>query len=169
MIQPVKRQASRSFIKISVIFAFLAFNSKANAQAKQKDELDGKIFTVEVTEEKEGKDPGKPYADEISFKSQKFRAKFATDAGFAANVYEATMDSTVAERPIEFSVETKLPDSQERFSCEGVVKGNQIEGTAYYMKKGKTKMTYKFTGELKSKKPAPKKPAEDKKDEKKEE
>jgi hypothetical protein len=159
----------------SAAFMLLAFAGKANAQAKVKDQLENKIFTVEVTEEKEGKDPGKPYADEITFKSQKFKAKFATDAGFAANVYECTVDSTAEGKPIEFSIETKNADTQERFSCEGTVKGDKIEGTAYYIKKGKTKLTYKFEGELKSKKPAPKKPttapkpADEKKDENKEE
>lgn len=160
--------AKRLFTVVNAALLLLVFQTRSVAQTKQKDALDSKTYTVEITEEKEGGKPGKkPYADEFSFKGGKFRAKIATDNGFASTVYEATMDSTTAERPIDFTIEAKNADTQERFSCEGTVKGEKIEGTAYYIKKGKTKMTYKFEGELKGKKPAPKKPAGTKPEEKK--
>lgn len=148
--------------KMYIPFALLILSgSGAFAQTKQKDALDGKTFTVDVTEEKEGKSGTKTITDEFFFKSSKFKAKIASDNGFTNNIYEATQDTMAADKPIEFSIETKDAETQERFSCEGVVKGNQIEGTAYYIRKGKTKMTYTFTGQLKEKpvKKAPVKPA----------
>lgn len=145
---------------LSTAMLLLVLQNGAFAQAKQKDILDGKTFTVEITEEKEGKPTTKTYPDELAFKSNKFRAKIAANHGFASNAYETTIDSTSTPHVIEFSVESKNADSQERFSVEGIVKGDYIEGTAYYIKKGKTKNTYKFSGDLKVKaKKAPKKPA----------
>jgi hypothetical protein len=155
-----KTITSKLFAVCSALLLLIMFQSKALAQAKQKDALDGKIFTVELTEEKEGsKKAAKPTADEFSFKGGKFRATVANDLGFTNNLYDATQDTTAEGRPVEFTIETKLADTQERFSCEGVVKGDHIEGTANYIRKGKTKSTYTFTGELKAKKTTVKKPA----------
>lgn len=149
---------------LSTAMLLLVIHNGAFAQGKkQKDILDGKTFKVEITEEKEGKASTKTYPDEFFFKSNKFRAKIATESGFSSNSYETTIDSTATPPVIEFSIESKNPDSQERFSCEGIVKGDYIEGTAYYIKKGKTKNTYKFSGDLKQKaKKAPAKKPESK-------
>lgn len=144
---------------ISAAMLLLVFQNGAFAQAKPKDILDGKAYTVEITEEKDGKASSKTYPDEFFFKSGKFKAKIATDNGFTSNVYETTVDSSSAIKVIDFTIESKNAETQERFSCEGTVKGDYIEGTAYYIKKGKTKNTYKFTGDLKSKKAPAKKPA----------
>lgn len=144
---------------LSTATLLLLLQNGAFAQAKPKDILDGKVYTVEITEEKDGKAASKSYADEFSFKSQKFKAKIATDNNFTSNVYETVVDSSSGTKVVEFTIESKNSETQERFSVEGTVKGDFIEGTAYYIKKGKTKNTYKFSGDLKAKKAPAKKPA----------
>ena len=144
---------------ISTAMLLLVLQNGAFAQAKPKDILDGKVYTVEITEEKEGKAASKTYPDEFGFKSGKFKAKIATDNNFTNNMYETVVDSTSGTKIVEFTIESKNSETQERFSCEGTVKGDFIEGTAYYIKKGKTKSTYKFSGDLKTKKAPGKKPA----------
>jgi hypothetical protein len=156
----MKQSLMKRFIPaLSAAIMLLLLQNAAFAQAKPKDALDGKAFTVEITEEKDGKPVSKTYSDEFFFKSGKFKAKIAVDNGFSSNTYDVTVDSTSSPAVIEFTIESKNAETQERFSCEGTVKGNFIEGTAYYIKKGKTKNTYKFAGDLKTKKAPVKKPA----------
>lgn len=135
--------------KICTALCTLAFifAIQATAQTKKvKDELDGKVYNIDLLKDSK---KAKPIADEISFKG-KFKSKFATEENFPGAVYDLEVDSTVTPKVMTFSVELKV--DKEKFVWEGKVIGENIEGTAYIMKKEKTTESYTFTGTEKVKK-----------------
>jgi hypothetical protein len=146
--------------------ALLAVNSIFAQGKKTKSPVDGKIFTITLTEQDKKK--AEPTKDEVSFMTGKFKSMFMTQAGFIGQPdYEYEVDSTSGKVIVKFTVELKNNDAQERFSWEGTVDDDKIEGTATIRKKGKIEHTYKFTGTQKNKKkvkPAPVKTTEAAKD-----
>lgn len=152
----------------TIIICFLALLSNAGfAQAKKKSPVDGKIFSITLTEQEKKK--AEPQKDEVSFMTGKYKSSFMGLAGFASQVdYEYEVDSTSGKPIVKFTVEAKNDESQERFSWEGSVDDDKITGTLTHRKKGKVIHTYDFSGTQKNKKkvkpqpkPAPAKPATD--------
>lgn len=149
------KQFSRTYSVIALAIAFVfhlsLLSGNLYAQKKEKDkELDGKIFTIQLTEE--GKKAGKEVEDEVSFKSNKFKSKVMFEKNkFGPGEYTVTVDSSNAEsRVVTFEAESKI-GSDELLTWEGTITGEEIEGTAVWTKKGKTKKEYSFTGTLKQK------------------
>ena len=148
---PSKFYFSR-FILSSFLMLFLlsAFNPVFSQKKKDK-ELEGKFFTIELTEQG-GKKTPKPESDELSFKSDKFTSKLMKEKNkFGSAVYTATTDTASAEKIISFEAESKN-DGGELLSWKGTITGENIEGTAVWSKKGKTKKEYAYSGSLKKKK-----------------
>ena len=121
------------------------------AQKKKDKELDGKTYTVELTQQG-GKKTPKPISDELNFKSDKFKSKaMFEESQFTPAAYTVTVDTTESPKAVAFDCESKNNDD-EILHWVGTVKGEAIEGTATLSKKGKTKKEYAFSGTLKTKK-----------------
>lgn len=130
------------------------------AQKKVKPPVEGRIYSLTLTEEKESKKKApEPFKDEIAFiVNVKFKSTFMMNAGFSQTDYTFEVDSSSSPVTIKWSVEAKN-DANGRFSWEGTITDDAIEGTAVIRKKGKIEHTYNFTGTWKNKKkpkPAPK-------------
>jgi hypothetical protein len=142
--------------KTILLSAALMIGSFAFAQKKQKSPIDGRIYAVTHTEQ--GKKKTEPIKDDISFMNGKFKSGHLMNMGFTMTDYDYEVDSTASPVTIKFTVEAKN-DSQERFSWEGTITDDKVEGTAIMRKKGEIKHTYNFSGNWKNKKkpkPAPK-------------
>ncbi len=129
------------------------------AQAKKKSPIDGRIYAITLTEEKEGKKKPEPIKDDMTFVAVgKFKSNYMMQAQFPQTDYDYEVDSTTTPATIKFTVESKNAD-EGRFSWEGTIEGDNVTGMVYIRKKGKIIHTYAFTGTHKNKKkvkPAPK-------------
>ncbi len=138
--------------KLSILPILLFVSSTIFAQGKKvKSPVDGKIFAITLTEQDKKK--SEPIKDDVSFMTGKYKSMFMTQAGFIGQPdYEYTIDSTSGSVIVKFTVELKNNETQERFSWEGTVNDDKIEGTATIRKKGKIEHTYTFSGTQKNKK-----------------
>jgi hypothetical protein len=120
---------------ISVIGVFLAA-----ALALAASTLDGKTFAGQMTEK--GKAQGDK--DEFVFKNGMFRSTGCDSYGFTETAY------TASERggATRFEAESHSP-KEGTMKWKGTVKGDAIEGTAVWSKKGQADITYLFQGTLK--------------------
>ena len=150
----VKLNSRSIILSLTLLMSVTAFGQK-----KAKPPVEGRIYSVTLTEQNKKK--AEPFKDEFSFiVNAKFKSAFMTNAGFNQTDYEFEVDSTASPMTIKFTVEAKN-DSEERFSWEGTFSDETAEGTAIIRKKGKVQHTYNFTGTWKNKKkpkPAPKAP-----------
>jgi hypothetical protein len=147
----LKRSAFLNKTTLFLALFVMAYNYSF-AQKKQHDKLlDNKTYIVDLTLQG-GKKTPKPIPDELNFKTDKFKSKaMADESEFAAGAYTATIDTTEAVKVISFDAESKNPND-EILHWVGTVTGENIEGKATLIKKGKTKKEYAFTGTLKTKK-----------------
>jgi hypothetical protein len=144
----------KQFVFVSLI-TLSSINVFAQAK-KTKSPIDGRIYTITLTEE--GKKKADPIKDEASFLAGKFKSNYLVQAEFMQTDYDYEIDSTSGKPVYKFTVEAKT-DNNERFSWEGTVDGDDVSGTAIIRKKGKIQHSYTFTGTQKNKKkvkPAPK-------------
>ena len=134
-----------------IALCWLIFSSDVYAQKKKKDkELDGKVFLVELSEE--GGKVGKSISEELTFKSDKFKAKVMAEKNkFDPAAYTVSVDSSSGERIISFEAESKN-DGGELLNWKGTINNEDAEGKAVWTKKGKVKKEYSFSGNLKIKK-----------------
>lgn len=132
--------------------AFFYADKGLYAQKKVKDKvLVNKVFVVELTETT-GKKVGKMVTEELSFKGDKLNSKTMTSVNhFPPALYTVTVDSSSTPPDVTFISEGKNPDGED-VKWEGIVTGDEIEGTAVISKKGKVKKEYAYTGTLKEKK-----------------
>ena len=137
---------------LAVIIMISAISNNVLAQKKKEKLLDDKGYIVTLTEEA-SKKPTKPIPDELSFKGNKLKSKAMDDKyKFNAGAFTATVDSTNIEEPvITFDAEMK-GELDDVLTWHGTVTGEDIEGSAIWNKKGKTKKTYSFSGSIKKKK-----------------
>lgn len=135
---------------------FVLSTAFINKKGKAKDSLDGKSFTLSVTESKKGK-PGKPTEDALDFGKGEMKFKTVTTDMEVKLKYEITKDSTFTEADeemvyAEFQASEKKKDESE-VKVNGKVNGEKIEGSIEWLdKKGKVKKHFDFTGDLKTKK-----------------
>ena len=138
----------------TILASILCFTMHSTFAQKKKESkpMDGKTFAVSLTEEAKAK-PTKPMAEVLQFKSEKLEAELMNDKyGFKKGTYTATIDSSNAEEPvITFDAEMKN-DAGDQLIWHGTLTGEDIEGSAIWSKKGKTKKTYAFNGSMKKKK-----------------
>ncbi|MGZ4054633.1 MAG: hypothetical protein ACXVPU_16565 [Bacteroidia bacterium] len=143
-------------LKKIILLALIAVSTASFGQKKGKSPIDGRIYTIKMTEENKKK--AEPEMDEASFMAGKFKSNFMVNAQFQPADYDYDVDSTSATPTYKFTVESKNDDNG-RFSWEGTIEGDNITGTATIRKKGKIIHTYAVTGTQKNKKkvkPAPK-------------
>jgi hypothetical protein len=145
-------------LKSILLFALIAFFSGTTfAQAKKKKSpIDGRIYSITLIDENKKKT--EPIKDEASFLAGKFKSTYLIQAQFMQTDYEVEVDSSSGTPVYTFTVEAKT-ESQERFSWEGIIDGDNISGTAIIRKKGKIQHSYTFKGTQKNKKktkPTPK-------------
>ncbi|MDQ3047201.1 MAG: hypothetical protein M3R27_06600 [Bacteroidota bacterium] len=136
--------------KIAILTLSVLITVNAFAQKRVKSPVDGKIFSLTLTEE--GKKKPEITKDECSFLSGKFKSNYMFQAGFTQVDYEYEVDSTSGKPVVKFTAEAKNDESQERFSWEGSVDDDKLTGTAIIRKKGKVLHTYAVTGTQKNKK-----------------
>ena len=132
-----------------VLISAMSASSIFGQSKKSAGPLDGKVFTVQATEN--GKKKAKPEPGELNFKGGKMKSSLFADAGYKDTKYDATVDSSSAEPSIAFTVNCEI-GKEEFFKWDGSINGENIEGTAQLTKKDKVKKSYAFTGTLKSKK-----------------
>ena len=108
--------------------------------AAEKGPLDGKTFAGEMTEK--GKARGDK--DTFVFKDGKFRSTGCDAYGFTETSYTAA----VSDVSTTFQAESSSP-KEGTMKWKGTVKGDTLEGTADWMKKGQADMHYTFRGTLK--------------------
>ncbi len=102
--------------------------------------LDGKTFVGQMTEK--GKAKGEK--DEFVFKDGKFRSTGCDPYGFTETPYTVSQSDVSAN----FEAESHSP-KEGTMKWKGTVKGDTIEGTAVWMKKGQADMHYTIKGTLK--------------------
>lgn len=139
----------------SFIIAALLFVAGQSFAQKNKSEkpLDGFNYEAKLTVEAQAK-PTKPMEDELSFKNNKLKSKaLAEKYNFKAGEFTATVDSSNAEEVvITFDAIMKGETADDILTWHGTVNGEDIEGSAIWTKKGKTKKSFAFTGLQKKKK-----------------
>ena len=119
--------------------AALLFLFAAPARA-EKMALDGTTFVGTMTEK--GKTKADP--DQLVFKDGKFRSTACDVYGFPETHYT----STVGDGATRFEATATSP-KEGTMKWKGTVKGNTIEGTAVWVKKGQADMQYTFEGKRK--------------------
>lgn len=119
--------------------AALLILSAASSRA-EKMALDGATFVGTMTEE--GKAKADP--DQFMFKDGKFRSTACDAYGFSETVYT----STVGDGATRFEATATSP-KEGTMKWKGTVKGNRIEGSAVWIKKGQADMRYTFEGNRK--------------------
>jgi uncharacterized protein YxeA len=134
--------------------AILLVAGTSFAQKNKNDKpLDGFNYDVKITVEAQAK-PTKPLEDDLSFKGSKLKSKaLAEKYNFKSGEFTATVDSSNAEEVvITFDAVMKGETADDVLTWHGTVTGEDIEGSAIWTKKGKTKKSFAFVGIQKKKK-----------------
>ncbi len=128
-------------------------------KGEPKDSLDKRIFTVTMTEIKEGTPPKKGVEDEIEFKAGKgmFSTFLFDKLEYKWLKYEITKDSVYTDeeqnesRWVEAEIST-TDDKDQTMVMKCVVDNYDISGEVKVTKKDKLKKKYEFSGKEKPKK-----------------
>ena len=128
-------------------------------KGEPKDSLDKRIFTVTMTEIKEGTPPKKGVEDEIEFKAGKgmFSTFLFDKLEYKWLKYEITKDSVYTDeeqnesRWIEAEVST-TDENDQTMIMKCVVDNYDISGEVKITKKDKLKKRFEFSGKEKAKK-----------------
>ncbi len=143
---------NKFFGLICAALMFVAGQSFAQKNKAEKP-LDGFNYEVKLTVEAQAK-PTKPLADDLSFKGNKLKSKaLAEKYNFKPGEFTATVDSSnIEEVVITFDAVMKGETPDDVLTWHGTVNGEDIEGSAIWTKKGKTKKSFAFVGLQKKKK-----------------
>ncbi len=128
-------------------------------KGEPKDSLDKRIFTVTMTEIKEGAPPKKGVEDEIEFKAGKgmFSTFLFDKLEYKWLKYEITKDSAYTDeeqnesRWVEAEIST-TDENDQTMIMKCVVDNYDISGEVKITKKDKLKKRYEFSGKEKPKK-----------------
>lgn len=128
-------------------------------KGEPKDSLDKRIFTVTMTEIKEGSPPKKGVEDEIEFKAGKgmFSTFLFDKLEYKWVKYEITKDSVYTDeeqnesRWVEAEVST-TDENDQTMIMKCVVDNYDISGEVKITKKDKLKKRFEFSGKEKAKK-----------------
>ncbi len=128
-----------------IVLMSILFTSNCIAQ-DEKSTIDGKSFTLKVVEKgRIGKDD--KMSDVITFKDGKVSTKFSKDNGFPDATYTTESKDGFVSTIISFK--GKCKGKKDNLSWEGVINGDEIEGTAIVKRKGAIRTIYEFKGVLK--------------------
>jgi hypothetical protein len=143
---------NKIFSLICIGLMFVAGQSFAQKNKAEKP-LDGFNYEVKLTVEAQAK-PTKPMEDDLSFKGNKLKSKaLAEKYNFKPGEFTATVDSSnIEEVVITFDAVMKGETPDDVLTWHGTVNGEDIEGSAIWTKKGKTKKSFAFVGLQKKKK-----------------
>lgn len=143
---------NKIFTILCTALLFIAGQSFAQKNKNDKP-LDGFNYEVKLTVEAQAK-PTKPMEDDLTFKGNKLKSKaLAEKYNFKAGEFTATVDSSNAEEVvITFDAVMKGETADDILTWHGTVTGEDIEGSAIWTKKGKTKKSFAFVGLQKKKK-----------------
>lgn len=130
MHRTIRRTGLSLALALGIVWAVLA----------QAGALDGKSFAGTFTE----KGKAKGDVDTFVFKGGKFRSTACDAYGFSEASYKAATKDGVTS----FEASTESP-REGAMKWKGTVRGDRIEGTAVWMKKGQADISYTFQGELK--------------------
>ena len=114
--------------------------------------LDGKTYTIEITEDGKKKPLDDP--DNVSFRTGKFKSALFLDWGaFKSAKYSViSVDSTNASAKVYSWTTTLENDQKEKLVWSATINGEEIEGTIEFVNsKGLTKRSYTFDGKEKKK------------------
>ena len=123
-----------------ISFAAALLILSAASSGAEKMALDGATFVGTMTE----KGKTKADQDQLVFKDGKFRSTACDVYGFPETPYT----STVGDGTTRFEATATSP-KEGTMTWKGNVKGNVIEGTAVWIKKGQADMHYTFEGKRK--------------------
>jgi len=140
-------------LQIMLFLTFLLPQITIAQSSKTKDKfLEGKIYLIELVEK--GSKKTKSTEDELSFKSGKFKSKTMFEEDFGPANYTVSVDSSSSEgKIISFEAQSKNKENKEEtLTWKGTIEDDNIEGSAIWIKKGKTKKEFEFSGSLKRKK-----------------
>ena len=131
---------SKALKRIVVSLAAALLILSAALTVAEKIPLDGATFVGTMVEQ--GKTKGDP--DQLVFKDGKFRSTACDAYGFTETPY------TTAVSDVDTRFEAVATSPKEgTMTWKGTVKGNTVEGTADWVKKGQADMHYTFKGKLK--------------------
>lgn len=131
--------------KISVLVAcFLALGG-APQNKSVVSPLEGKTFTIVLTEHNSNLESSSALSDEITFVNKKVYSKTMRSYGLEAGNYYFRTDTLKGKSGILFVGENNDNSGNTLFFA-GRVSGSHIEGTVKWFSKSKT---WKFSGELK--------------------
>ena len=144
---------TNKFYTILLATVLLVFGQSFAQKNKADKPLDGFNYDVKITVEAQAK-PTKPMEDDLSFKGNKMKSKaLAEKYNFKAGEFTATVDSSNAEEVvITFDAVMKGETPDDVLTWHGKVTGEDIEGSAIWTKKGKTKKSFAIVGLQKKKK-----------------
>ena len=133
------------YILISSVYLFIfsvcALLVSANLRpALADDALDGKTFSVELSESNKNEASG----DELIFKDGTFFSSGCEQYGFTPAGYEARSKGGV----IMFK-STLTSDKEGKSEWEGAVTGDEISGTMFWTKAGQEPVIYTYKGAIK--------------------
>ena len=132
----MRKAMKMSSFSLAVALLFV-WSVPADAQAGP---LDGKTFAGSTTE----KGKAKADKDTFVFKGGKFRSTMCDAYGFT----EAAYTAAVSDASTRFEAEATSP-TEGTMKWKGTVKGDSVEGTAVWSKRGQTDTVYTFKGTLK--------------------
>jgi hypothetical protein len=129
-----------STLQIFVLAVCLSFISSNSNYAAAGESLDGKTFSIEVTE----KDKSESTNDELVFKEGTFFSTDCEQYGFGSAPYESKSkgDTTMFKS-------TLTSDKEGKAEWEGKVQGDDIAGTFIWSKAGQDQIIYTYKGSLK--------------------
>ncbi len=117
------------------------------ASLAQKGSLDGQTFEIKIVEKKRIGDP-KKLKGTILFDKGKVGGSISHENGFSPTEYTTTNKEGLASTFINFTGKAK--GKKDILNWEGVVNGDEIEGTAIRKRKGEIRTIFEFTGSLKT-------------------
>ena len=129
---------------ILILLISIGFTTNSFAQ-KEKAILDGQSFKIDIVEKgRIGKDD--KMTDIITFKDGKVSTKFSKDNAFTDAEYTTTSKDGMVSVVITFKGQAK--GKKDIMNWEGIINGDDIEGTAIVKRKGAIRTIYEFTGTL---------------------
>ncbi|PCJ00162.1 MAG: hypothetical protein COB15_03240 [Flavobacteriales bacterium] len=125
-----------------VLIAFIATTSFA------QNTLDGKTFEIKIVEKKRMGDP-KKMKGVILFEKGKVGGSISDDNGYSPAKYSTDSKDGLVSTFVNFTAEAK--GKKDILSWEGIINGDEIEGTAIRKRKGEIRTIFEFKGTLKEK------------------
>jgi len=129
--------ADRHLLALSLLAALVAVTPTV-AQETSAGTLDGKTFTVSVTEQ-----GNEPTPDTLTFTAGTFRSTACDEYGFTAAPYI----TTESDGTVQFSA-AATSDTEGTITWSGTVSGDAVSGTFLWEKKGQDAINYTYEGSL---------------------